>query len=109
MVIIQNSPQNTWVLLSSGSCSTNVSVPGGYCYVTRLVDTLLVFAPSRADHHLSVRCAGENEHFSGCPASCHSTPDILRVVTIPISPTKPRSDWQYKVRQLQGFSRQMAR
>jgi hypothetical protein len=109
MVVIQNSPQTTGVLLPSGSCSADASVPGGHCYATIQADTLLAFSSSKADHHLPVRCTGENAQFSSCPEFYHSTPDILRVVTTLTSPAELTSNRQCEARQLQGFSRQVTR
>jgi hypothetical protein len=88
---IQGDHQATKVLLPSGSCSANVSVPHKRCYAPIGADALMAFCSSRADHHPSVCYTGERSTAQVTP-DCQPTPEIPLAVTLTASPTWPKTN-----------------
>lgn len=82
--------QVTKVLLPSGFCSANVSVPHKALLHTHGADTLMAFCSSKADHHTSVCCTGERSTARVTP-DCQLTPEIPLAVSTSTSPIKPKT------------------
>jgi hypothetical protein len=105
---IQVAPRPPEVLLPSGFCSANVSVPQGSCYATIWADTLLAFCPSRADHHSPLCCTGESAQPRASP-KLPTSPQISLLLFHPHLTKSAQGELTVQAYQIQGINRRMAR